>query len=161
MPESRQAGFTLVELMVALLIGSIVVLGAGYLFFTTFQTFQKVDELSRKQETVIFAAHTLSDGIRQSEDGDSLLYDLQCEVNKDEDGQCQCTLRDMDGKNAGEPLLTFDGSWSKDDCEDKELLGDKGNLVKITLPLEKKGDSLKFRVAKRQPILEKYLDGDD
>ena len=138
MPASRQAGFTLVELMVAMLVGSIVVLGAGYLCLTTLQTFQKVDELSRKQETVIFAAHTLSAGIRQSkDDGEGMPYTLQCQINKDKDDQCECTLQDID-KN--QPLVTFprslEGSdWSKDDCEEKDLLVDKGDVVEISLPL--------------------------
>lgn len=162
MPASRQAGFTLVELMVALLAGSIVVLGAGSLFLTTLQTFQTVGELSRKQETVIFAAHTLSAGVRQSkDDGEGMPYTLQCQINKDKDDQCECTLRDIEGKNAGEPLLTFprsfDGNWSKDDCEENDLLDDKGSVVEISLPLEKNGESLEFQVAKRKPILKAYL----
>ncbi|WP_399498923.1 PilW family protein [Streptomyces sp. P17] len=50
----RQSGFTLVELMVAMAIGTLITLGAGQLFLTTFQTFKKVDELSRKQESLVF-----------------------------------------------------------------------------------------------------------
>jgi len=157
MPASRQAGFTLVELMVAMLVGSIVVLGAGYLCLTTLQTFQKVDELSRKQETVIFAAHTLSAGVRQSKEH----YELTCEVSSND--QCECTLQDTD---ENQPLVTFprslEGSdWSKDDCEEKDLLVDKGDVVEISLPLEKNGESLTFRVAKREPILNAYLGNDD
>ena len=160
---SRQAGFTLIELMVALLVGSLVVLGAGSLFLTTLQTFQTVGELSRKQETVIFAAHTLSAGIRQSkDDGEGMPYTLQCQINKDKDDQCECTLQDID-KN--QPLVTFTRSLegsdgSEDDCEEKDLLDDNGDVVNISLPLEKGGESLMFRVAKRQPILDDYLNGD-
>ncbi|SHM15868.1 PilW family protein [Vreelandella subglaciescola] len=156
---SRQAGFTLIELMVALLVGSLVVLGAGSLFLTTLQTFQTVGELSRKQETVIFAAHTLSAGIRQSkDDGEGMPYTLQCQINKDKDDQCECTLQDID-KN--QPLVTFprsfDGNWSEDDCEENDLLDDKGNVVEISLPLEKNGEAIIFRVAKRQSIVDKYF----
>lgn len=50
----HQAGFTLVELMVAMAIGTLIILGAGQLFLTTFQTFEKVRELSQKQEVVVF-----------------------------------------------------------------------------------------------------------
>lgn len=67
MPYQRQSGFTLVELMVAMAIGTVVILGAGQLFLTTFQTFKKVDELSRKQETVVFAANYLVNQYRKGE----------------------------------------------------------------------------------------------
>lgn len=157
MPASRQAGFTLIELMVALLVGSIVVLGAGYLFLTTLQTFQTVNELSRKQETVIFAAHTLSAGIRQAEK-DEVPYKLECEVNKDKDDQCECTLQDTDKK---QPLVTFprpleSAEPSDADCtvEDIDFAED---VVSISLPLEKNGEAITFRIAKRAPILKQYL----
>lgn len=154
MPEARQAGFTLVELMVALLIGSIVVLGAGYLFFTTFQTFQKVDELSRKQEAVIFAAHTLSEKLRQ-ENGN---YELTCEVNN-EDDQCECTLSD---KNEKQPLVTFlqsfDEGSSKEDCQEIELIDDD-NI--ISLPLEENGKDIMFKVTNRPRVLNEYLSDED
>lgn len=163
---SRQAGFTLIELMVALLVGSIVVLGAGYLFLTTLQTFQTVGELSRKQETVIFAAHTLSVGIRQGKD-----YGLQCEVNKDEnkDDQCECTLRDTSQENKNQPLVTFDRPLESAEPSDEDCAVEEPNwsdtVVTIPLPLEKGGEIIEFRVTKRQPILDNYLgeapDGDE
>ncbi|NYS80284.1 MULTISPECIES: prepilin-type N-terminal cleavage/methylation domain-containing protein [Halomonadaceae] len=64
----QQKGFTLVELMVAMTIGTVIILGAGQLFLTTFQTFRTVDALSRKQESLIFAASTLSNSIREGEE---------------------------------------------------------------------------------------------
>ncbi|GAA3906297.1 hypothetical protein GCM10022228_15670 [Halomonas cibimaris] len=159
MPASRQAGFTLVELMVALLIGSLVVLGAGSLFLTTLQTFNKVDELSRKQEAVIFAAHTLSESIR-SGDGE---YKLKCQINKDKDDQCECTL--SDDARQGQPLLTFQrplksAELSPESCALENPPDFSQNVVRISLPLEKGGKAIKFRVAKRQPVLNAYLDDD-
>lgn len=62
----RQSGFTLVELMVAMAIGTLVILGAGQLFLTTFQTFKKVDELSRKQEALIFFTSEVGKNIRSA-----------------------------------------------------------------------------------------------
>ncbi|WP_336274944.1 prepilin-type N-terminal cleavage/methylation domain-containing protein [Vreelandella indica] len=59
-----QRGFTLVELMVAMTISTVIILGAGQLFLTTFQTFQNVDKVSRKQETLIFAVSTLTEAGR-------------------------------------------------------------------------------------------------
>lgn len=167
MPASRQAGFTLIELMVALLVGSIVVLGAGYLFLTTLQTFQTVNELSRKQETVIFAAHTLSVGIRQSKEGEEAPYELKCEVasKPNASDQCECTLRDTSPENKNQPLVTFprpleSAEPSDADCtvEDIDFAED---VVSISLPLEKNGEAITFQVAKRQPILDKYLGTED
>ncbi|MBR2512530.1 MAG: prepilin-type N-terminal cleavage/methylation domain-containing protein [Halomonas sp.] len=68
--QARQAGFTLVELMVAMAIGTVVILGAGQLFLTTFQTFDKVRELSRKQETVVFATTALVNEYRKTKRND-------------------------------------------------------------------------------------------
>ena len=62
----RQSGFTLVELMVAMAIGTLIILGAGQLFLTTFQTFKKVDELSRKQESLVFITGVMIQDIRSA-----------------------------------------------------------------------------------------------
>lgn len=160
MPASRQTGFTLIELMVALLVGSIVVLGAGYLFLTTLQTFQTADELSRKQEAVIFAAHTLSESIRRG----GANYDLTCLLGSSD--ECECTLRDTSEENKNQPLVTFDrplGSTepSDEDCALENPPDFSQDVVTIPLPLEKNGESIKFQVAKREPVLHKYLGSED
>ena len=41
----RNNGFSLVELMVALVVGLIIILGAGQLFLTVFQTSRQVETL--------------------------------------------------------------------------------------------------------------------
>jgi prepilin-type N-terminal cleavage/methylation domain-containing protein len=64
---NKQKGFTLVELMVAMAIGTVIILGAGQLFLTTFQTFQNVDQVSRKQEALIFATSTLVEAGRKGD----------------------------------------------------------------------------------------------
>lgn len=154
MPIPRQAGFTLVELMVALLIGSIVVLGAGSLFLTTLQTFQKVDELSRKQEAVIFSAHTLSAGLRLDKEH----YELMCEVIPK--GQCECTLQDTT-EDPKQPLVTFKRPLESDNPSKKDCKLDNppdfrqsNEVIHIPLPLEKDGEALKFQVTRRQPVLD-------
>ncbi|WNK20605.1 prepilin-type N-terminal cleavage/methylation domain-containing protein [Halomonas piscis] len=159
MPISRQAGFTLIELMVALLIGSLIVLGAGALFLITLQTFNKVDELSRKQEAVIFAAHTLSARIRQNKEGGDSRYELKCEIGSE--GQCKCTLSDEARK--GQPLITFDRPLesiepSEEDCAVENPAWSQ-NVVEIPLPLEKNGESITFHVTKREWVLTEYLSG--
>ncbi|WP_163577695.1 PilW family protein [Halomonas faecis] len=65
--SAKQEGFSLVELMVALLIGLVIILGAGQLFLTGFQNFRKVEELGDKQAALTFAADVLVREIRRSE----------------------------------------------------------------------------------------------
>ena len=65
----QQGGFSLVELMVAMVIGLIIILGAGQLFLTVFQTNRQVETLSEKQAAVNFAVETLLRDIRRAEDG--------------------------------------------------------------------------------------------
>lgn len=62
--HGAQRGFTLVELMVALLIGLIVTLGASQLFITSKRSFDQVEELAQRQETLRFLVDTLSLDIR-------------------------------------------------------------------------------------------------
>ncbi|WP_438584008.1 PilW family protein, partial [Billgrantia desiderata] len=64
----RQAGFTLIELMVALVIGLIIILGAGQLFLMGFQTFRQIELLSNKQAALTFATETLIRDIRRASD---------------------------------------------------------------------------------------------
>src|SRR5690554_3297791 len=68
MMMKRNSGFSLVELMVAMLIGLIIVLGAGQLFLTVFQTNRQVEALSEKQAAVNFAVETLLRDIRRASD---------------------------------------------------------------------------------------------
>lgn len=63
----RQVGFTLVELMVALVIGLVIILGAGQLFLMGFQTFRQIELLSNKQAALTFATETLIRDIRRAE----------------------------------------------------------------------------------------------
>lgn len=66
MRKSPQEGFSLVELMIALAIGLIIVLGAGQLFLTGFQSFKKIEALSIKQSALTFAADVLLRDIRRA-----------------------------------------------------------------------------------------------
>ena len=93
MPYQRQTGFTLVELMVAMAIGTIIILGAGQLFLTTFQTFRTVDELSRKQESLIFTVNTLIEAGRKGDMGNyAIVLD---ERDSDNGKRYYCVLRDV------------------------------------------------------------------
>lgn len=93
MSKHLQKGFTLVELMVAMAIGTIIILGAGQLFLTTFQTFKTVDELSRKQEALIFAVNTLIEAGRK---GDMSNYAIVLDERDSDSGKhYYCVLRDV------------------------------------------------------------------
>ncbi|WP_081945714.1 PilW family protein [Halomonas salina] len=62
----RNGGFSLVELMVAMVIGLVIILGAGQLFLTVFQTQRQVEALGEKQAAVNFAVETLIRDIRRA-----------------------------------------------------------------------------------------------
>lgn len=89
-----QRGFTLVELMVAMAIGTIIILGAGQLFLTTFRTFQTVDKISRKQEALIFAVNTLVDAGRKGGLGSYAI--VADERSAGSDTRYYCVLQDLD-----------------------------------------------------------------
>ena len=67
-----QKGFSLVELMVALIIGLVIILGAGQLFLTGFINFRQVQLLGEKQSALTYATETLVRDIRRARD--CLLY---------------------------------------------------------------------------------------
>lgn len=67
----RDDGFSLVELLVALVIGLIVILGAGQLLMSVFETNRQVSRLSEKQAAVNFAVETLLRDIRRADWGGS------------------------------------------------------------------------------------------
>jgi prepilin-type N-terminal cleavage/methylation domain-containing protein len=166
----RQTGFTLVELMVAMAIGTVIILGAGQLFLTTFQTFRQVDELSRKQETIVFAASSIVRRIRGSENGESE-YRLACRF---ENAECLCSIYDESGDGNPEPVLSFkkeleeasdDTTVSEQQCveSNKNDIGQEQPeefLYEISLPVENDGEPIKFNVASRRKVLEQYFNGD-
>lgn len=87
---NKQKGFTLVELMVAMAIGTVIILGAGQLFLTTFQTFKTVDELSRKQESLIFITEVMVKDIRAAIAIDEVRDDAAIHLSMPaQDGNCK------------------------------------------------------------------------
>ena len=65
-PFSRQRGFTLMELMIALTIGFIGVAAASYLYLGNRQTFRMQSSMSAIQENSRFALDTMSENIRMA-----------------------------------------------------------------------------------------------
>ena len=67
MKMKRQNGFSLVELMVAMVVSLVVILGAGQLFISLSQTSERITRLSEKQAAVNFAVETLLRDIRRAD----------------------------------------------------------------------------------------------
>ncbi|GHE22607.1 PilW family protein [Halomonas urumqiensis] len=86
----RSAGFTLVELMVALVIGLIIVLGAGQLFLMGKQSYDRVAELANRQESLRYLADIVSLDIRtattaaDADDGERLVLNYGAGVRPDD-----------------------------------------------------------------------------
>ncbi len=68
MRHSAELGFSLVELMVALVIGLLVLLGASQLYLTLRQNLNRAEALGERQDTLLFASSTLLRDIRAAKD---------------------------------------------------------------------------------------------
>ncbi|MGN0858366.1 MAG: PilW family protein, partial [Stenotrophomonas sp.] len=66
MQATRQSGFSLVELMIALLLGTLVVAAAGGIFLANRQTFRSTDNLGRVQEGMRTAFELMARDIREA-----------------------------------------------------------------------------------------------
>lgn len=90
-PSSRhQAGFTLVEMMVAMSIGLIVTLGAGQLFIISLQSFQTTRALGERQALLMFTMQSLAQDIRRAREpafDNGILT-----VSREGDGDCAGTF---------------------------------------------------------------------
>ena len=148
MPVERQLGFTLTEVMVAMAIGLVIVLGAGHLFLGTLQTHRHVDMLSRQQEALIFAVTTMTETLRQHGAYDAsgqAFYHLRCRQVEE---ACRCTLQDM---SRARPMVNF-MIPSIHSCERDVPVGRQaadGVDSLVTLPLGPGGRDLSFHVAHR------------
>lgn len=159
----QQFGASLVELMVAMAIGTVIVLGAGQLFLSTFVNFRAVSELSQKQEVVVFLTQILADNLRK--EGDDKRYELSCSVERE---KCRCTIHDTkndDGtpKKQKEPVIDFYKDYEDDhpisnaECsEDQEPLASpvvgKDHQYFVSVPIMKSGESLMFYVTNRDVV---------
>lgn len=64
--DSVEGGFSLVELMVALVIGLLIVLGAGQLYLTSKQSYNRMDNLAKRQESLRVISDLVSFDVRTS-----------------------------------------------------------------------------------------------
>ncbi len=100
----RSRGFSLVELMVALVVGLLITLGAFQLFVTSNKTFNHSLAILERQETLRFIIDSLSYDIRSSNETDML--DTSGAVLSDSD---KITLRFEKGNSicASEEVFTI------------------------------------------------------
>ena len=66
MRNTAQKGFSLVELMIALLLGTLIIAAAGGIFLTNRQTFRSTDNLGRVQEGMRTAFELMARDIREA-----------------------------------------------------------------------------------------------
>ncbi|WP_404413312.1 prepilin-type N-terminal cleavage/methylation domain-containing protein [Vreelandella aquamarina] len=150
MYKNTQTGFSLVELLIALAVGSLVIIGAGKLFIETLETYDKVEKISRKQEAVVFAAHTLVNHYRNRADDSAVEYSMK------EDGKEECQIIEVKGEDTS---LVVDGLYKEKRKENgcDYFLTDMGNgLTKIELMFPKDNDdseTLAFKVMNRQKAI--------
>tara|TARA_R110000824_G_scaffold396888_1_gene598998 strand:- start:26411 stop:26896 length:486 start_codon:yes stop_codon:yes gene_type:complete len=153
--RQRQGGFTLVELMVAMAIGTVIILGAGQLFLTTFQTFQTVDKVSRKQETLIFAVSTLAEAGRKGNIGNYAI--VPDERSSDNGTRHYCVLQDEDQNQPVVDLAQVDDATACSTLSEPD--GDGVSHI-VTLPIGdcREGaratcDKITFTISERDKVI--------
>jgi type IV pilus assembly protein PilW len=116
---SGESGFTLVELMVALLVGLLVVLGASQLFISSKQSFDRMGVLALRQESLRFVVDIVSLDIRSS--GIEHIDD-----SKDKELELGYTTRTSDPycNDSGDDLIMVRYSYSGGEIRVKYDCGD-------------------------------------
>lgn len=111
---SRQTGVSLVELMVALVIGAIIILGAGQLYLSALTTFKQVEALSQRQDTLMFVVETLIRDMRNahniSPERDAVRLTLP------RDALSSCATPDLDKRYYLNPTPSGSYSLSLSEC---------------------------------------------
>lgn len=119
---SGQAGFSLVELLVGLAIGTLVISGAGTLLVITLESFSRVEQISRRQQVLVYAANTLVRDLRNAKTGYAMARQAE-----------QCVIQDPEGEVVVEGLyLPPDGrcDYLKSATDDTD---DMAKAVRLTL----------------------------
>jgi len=175
----RQAGLGLVELMVALLIGSLILLGAGEVFQLVRGQFERISQLSQRQANLSFFADRVLRDIRRADSVDvSGDYPLKLKIENDwvyywvEDGRSQL-LRCKDkeegcpGKSENKDQIMFSGLADEKDAFDVDDACNEGGdtcskdvVYSVTLNLvpgragDKDHSSFTFLVANRAAAID-------
>ncbi|MFI0474384.1 prepilin-type cleavage/methylation domain-containing protein [Halomonas sp. HMF6819] len=142
-----QRGLTLVDALVAVVLSSAVVIGAGQLLLSSFHTFEQVDRLGRQQQTLIYTATTMVDRLRRpgaSSAQNAAAFYLEC---RGEPGECRCTVQDSE---EAQPLVSFDrlgpGACAQTDALVEPV---QNGVFRVALPLGPNGQRIAFHVTKR------------
>jgi type IV pilus assembly protein PilW len=114
-----ESGFTLLELLIALLIGSIVIAVVGGLFLANTNTFRSVDDSSRLQENGRFALQTISRITRQ---GGFIPLDVTQLVVAPNDAYTQ----DLGGVTGARFVAGIDGAGTSPDKSDELFVAFRG-----------------------------------
>lgn len=77
----RDKGFSLVELMIALVVGLLIMLGATQLFIAGKQMFSHAEKLGKRQETLRYLVDVISQDIRMADPLSDALVEVPGEIN--------------------------------------------------------------------------------
>tara|TARA_B100000700_G_scaffold99155_2_gene111588 strand:- start:7184 stop:7717 length:534 start_codon:yes stop_codon:yes gene_type:complete len=160
----KQRGFSLVELMVSMVIGLMIILGAGQLFLNGFQSFRQVEALGDKQAALTFSADVLVKDIRRAEsvggiEGTDVGKNGQLEINFS-DGSIRTYYLDKPDyedrdvwslyldEGVGSPQPVVDG-FRSGSAFSAEKVGAVGGLYLVTFQLVSESNDIKFYAMNR------------
>lgn len=143
MTMKRNSGFSLVELMVAMVVGLVIILGAGQLFLTVFQTNRQVEMLSEKQAAVNFAVETLLRDIRRADsvdwDGGSGELTLVVANRKDVSASCEPGAVVTKVYKLSGAAVSDEEGWALEVGQNCSSTAPSGNLPDIVVSLSSNG----------------------
>ncbi|QFT86390.1 hypothetical protein FIU88_15665 [Halomonas sp. THAF12] len=140
--KDKQQGFSLVELMVSMVVGLVIILGAGQLFLNGFQSFRQVEALGDRQAALTFVSDVVMREIRRGE------FDMdRYELTEAENGE-SCTLFDTADD---QPIV--DGLSSENGCSGKldvtENAESIDGLYRVSLSLQGEASVFDFYAMNR------------
>ncbi|MCS2610826.1 prepilin-type N-terminal cleavage/methylation domain-containing protein [Halomonas dongshanensis] len=156
-------GFTLLELLIALAIGTVIVLGAGQLLLASLKAYRHVGEVNRQQEALVYVASVVVDDYRRHGAYASVdpRYSLECKPvheTQDLNEECSCTLRDHQTGTNPEPVVTFKSSPKHfgGQCAYDDDLVTTATPTYLTLFLPVGEQALTLHVSHRQAALDAW-----
>ena len=140
----RQRGSSLIELMVAMVIGLVIILGASQLFMSGLQNFRQAEMLGDKQAALTFVTDVIMRQIRRGEFSAN-----RYEFRDSEDGE-SCTFFDT---VHAQPIVDGLSKSDENDCggkldAKKDVDGIEG-LYRVSLSLEGERTPFNFYVMNR------------